>query len=52
MLSEQLRTPVAVADNLLDAGALAAVAANGENSTELRENSNAEGKEETVGTVN
>ncbi|KAJ7807288.1 hypothetical protein B0H14DRAFT_2873687 [Mycena olivaceomarginata] len=50
MLSEQLRTPVAVADNLLDAGALAAVAANGENSTELRENSNAEGKEETVGT--
>jgi hypothetical protein len=51
-LSEQLKVPVAVADNLLDPGTLAAVASDGENSKELRENSNAEGSEETVGTVN
>ncbi|KAK7031491.1 hypothetical protein R3P38DRAFT_2701217 [Favolaschia claudopus] len=50
MLSEQLSTPVAVADNLLDAGTLSAVPASGENSKELRENNNAEGAEETVGT--
>ncbi|KAJ7027871.1 hypothetical protein C8F04DRAFT_1292126 [Mycena alexandri] len=49
ILSEQLKVPVAVADNLLDAGALAPATANGENSKELRENSNAEGSEETVG---
>ncbi|KAJ6485778.1 hypothetical protein C8R45DRAFT_997848 [Mycena sanguinolenta] len=52
MLSEQLKTPVAVADSLLavDAAAPTAVTANGENSKELRENNNAEGREETVGT--
>ncbi|KAJ7272598.1 hypothetical protein B0H12DRAFT_1091218 [Mycena haematopus] len=51
MLSEQLRIPVAVADNLLavDTAVLAAVTANGENSKELRENSNTEG-DETVET--
>lgn len=52
ILSEQLKIPVAVAENLLDAGALAAVAVDGENSKELRDNSNPEGSEETVGTVN
>ncbi|KAJ7460736.1 hypothetical protein FB451DRAFT_1270154 [Mycena latifolia] len=50
VLSDQLKTPVAVANNLLDAGALTAVAVDGEKSTELRDNSNAEGSEETVGT--
>ncbi|KAF8196873.1 hypothetical protein K438DRAFT_2016762 [Mycena galopus ATCC 62051] len=51
MLSEQLQTPVAVADNLLAARALVAVTANGENSKELRDNGNAEGQEDsTVGT--
>ncbi|KAJ7708750.1 hypothetical protein B0H17DRAFT_1030752 [Mycena rosella] len=50
VLLDQLKIPVAIADNLLDAGALAAVAVDGENSNELRDNSNAEGSKETVGT--
>ncbi|KAJ7746796.1 hypothetical protein DFH07DRAFT_942614 [Mycena maculata] len=50
VLSEQLKVPVAVADNLLDAEAVVAVAVGGEKSKELRDNSNAEGSEETVGT--
>ncbi|KAJ7156846.1 hypothetical protein C8R43DRAFT_997401 [Mycena crocata] len=50
VLSEQLKVPVAVAVNLLDPGALAAVVTDGENSNELRDNSNAEGTEATVGT--
>ncbi|KAJ7089769.1 hypothetical protein B0H15DRAFT_1022009 [Mycena belliarum] len=50
VLSEQLRTPVAVAEHLLDANALATAAVDGEKSKELRDNSNAEGSEETAGT--
>ncbi|KAJ6581088.1 hypothetical protein B0H19DRAFT_1113568 [Mycena capillaripes] len=50
IVCEQLKVPVAVADHLFDAGALAAVAVDGENSKELRDNNNAEGSEETVGT--
>ncbi|KAJ7493327.1 hypothetical protein B0H11DRAFT_2005919 [Mycena galericulata] len=50
VLSEQLKVPVAVADDLLDAGALTVITVDGENSKEPRENSNAEGSEETIGT--
>ncbi|KAJ6624851.1 hypothetical protein B0H10DRAFT_2004419 [Mycena sp. CBHHK59/15] len=50
VLSEQLKIPVAVAENLLDPGASASVATDGENSKELRDNSNAGGGEETLGT--
>ncbi|KAJ7626295.1 hypothetical protein DFH06DRAFT_1058338 [Mycena polygramma] len=49
ILSEQLKVPVAVADDLLEA-VVVPVAVDGENSKELRENNNAEGSEETVGT--